>query len=381
MSNDRIPFNRPFLTGNEISYAAEAFQSSHLSGDGKFTKQCHHWIEMQSGCDKALLTQSCTAALDMAALLFRIEPGDEVILPSFTFVSTANAFVLRGAKPVFVDIREDTLNIDETLLEAAITPCTKAIVPVHYAGVSCEMDAIIDVAKRYDLRVIEDAAQGLLSSYKGRALGSIGDVGCFSFHETKNIIAGEGGCLLVNDGKLSSSAEIMREKGTDRGRFFRGEVDKYTWQDVGSSFLPSELTASFLWAQLERADHITRMRLDVWQRYHEMLEQYEQKGLLRRPVVPADCEHNGHLYYIILAPDLDRQKVLDVFRAAEIGAVFHYVPLHSSPAGQRFGRSQGDLSNTDSLSQRLIRLPLWPDLRAEQQERVVDVLDSALRNR
>lgn len=378
MDFEAIPFNRPYLTGNELPYAAEAYGSSHLSGDGQFTKRCHRWIEERSGCAKALLTQSCTASLDMAALLLNLDKGDEVILPSFTFVSTANAFVLRGATPVFVDIRKDTLNIDEKLIEAAITSRTKAIVPVHYAGISCEMDSILEIANRHGLKVIEDAAQGLMSSYKGRALGAIGEIGCYSFHDTKNIISGEGGCLLLNQKDLVSSAEIIREKGTDRGRFFRGEVDKYTWQDIGSSFLPSEITASFLWAQLEYAEEITRMRLSVWNRYHELLASLEHEGVLHRPTVPIDCQHNGHLYYIILSPEIDRQQVLNRFREARIGAVFHYVPLHSSPAGQRFGRSQGDMPYTSSLPQRLVRLPLWPDLSAAQQERVVDVLCAAL---
>ena len=288
MAIEPIPFNRPYATGNEVVYAAEAQRNSHLSGDGAFTKRCHRWIEEQTGCVRALLTHSCTSALDLAALLLDIERGDEVILPSYTFVSTANAFVLRGATPVFVDIREDTLNLDERLIEDAITPRTRAIVPVHYAGVSCEMDSIMGIAGRHGLRVVEDAAQGIMAGYKGRALGAIGDLGCFSFHETKNIISGEGGSLLVNDPALASRAEIMREKGTDRGRFFRGEVDKYTWQDLGSSFLPGDVTAAWLWAQLERAQEITEARISIWRRYHEMLAPLEQHGLLRRPTVPSD---------------------------------------------------------------------------------------------
>jgi dTDP-4-amino-4,6-dideoxygalactose transaminase len=313
----------------------------------------------------------------MAALLLDIQPGDEVILPSYTFVSTANAFVLRGGVPVFVDIREDTLNLDESLIEAAITPRTKAIVPVHYAGVSCEMDTIMAIAKRHGLKVVEDAAQGVMSSYKGRALGSIGDLGAYSFHETKNVISGEGGCLLVNDPALSLAAEIIREKGTNRSQFFRGEVDKYTWQSVGSSFLPGELIAAFLWAQLEHADEITRQRLDSWQRYHEMLAPLETDGLLRRPVIPEGCQHNAHMYYVLLSPEVERQPVLDEFRKCGIGAVFHYVPLHSAPAGKRYGRMHGDLPVTEDLSERLIRLPLWVGLTETQQERVVSVLASA----
>jgi len=379
VTTEHIPFNRPYATGKELIYAAEAQRNYHLSGDGPFTKRCHQWIEERTGCAKALLTHSCTSALDMAALLLDIENGDEVILPSFTFVSTANAFVLRGAVPVFVDIREDTLNLDERLIEAAITPRTRAIVPVHYAGVSCEMDSIIAIAKRHNLRIVEDAAQGVLASYKGRALGAIGDLGGFSFHETKNIISGEGGSLLLRDADLGLRAEIIREKGTDRGRFFRGEVDKYTWQDVGSSFLPSDIIAAFLWAQLEEAQRITRERMTIWQRYHEALAPLEQQGLLRRPIVPAECQHNGHLYYILLPPEIDRQSVLDELKKNGIYAVFHYVPLHSSPAGMRFGRAHGDLSLTTSLSQRLLRLPMWLGLSEAQQQRVCDVLRAILR--
>ena len=380
VATEPIPFNLPYATGNELVYAAEAQRNFHLSGDGPFTKRCHRWIEQRTGCARALLTHSCTSALDMAALLLDIERGDEVILPSYTFVSTANAFVLRGAIPVFVDIREDTLNLDEKLIEDAITPRTRAIVPVHYAGVSCDMDAILAIAGRHGLRVVEDAAQGIMAGYKGRALGAIGDLGSFSFHETKNIISGEGGSLLVNDPALAVRAEIMREKGTDRGRFFRGEVDKYTWQDLGSSFLPGELTAAWLWAQLEQAEQITEVRIASWRRYHDMLAPLEQQGLLRRPTVPPDCQHNGHLYYVVLAPEIDRQKVLDAFRQNRIGAVFHYVPLHSSPAGMRFGRAHGELALTTSLSERLIRLPMWVGLTEAQQQRVVDVLSTFSKN-
>lgn len=375
----KIPFNKPYMTGKELYYIAEAKFGNMLAGDGPFTKRCHRWIEEKTGCAKALLTHSCTAALEMTALLLDIQPGDEVILPSYTFVSTANAFVLRGGVPVFVDIREDTLNLDERLIEAAITPRTKAIVPVHYAGVACEMDIIMGIARSHGLKVVEDAAQGVMASYKGRALGSIGDLGAFSFHETKNVISGEGGALLVNDPELALRAEIIREKGTDRSRFFRGEVDKYTWQEVGSSFLPGELIAAFLWAQFEEADKITRQRLASWQRYHDLLQPLDAKGILRRPIVPEDCQHNAHMYYVLLSPEIDRQKILKEFRRNDIGAVFHYVPLHSSPAGQKYGRAHGDLAVTDSMSERLIRLPLWVDLAAGQQDKVVEVLSSALR--
>jgi dTDP-4-amino-4,6-dideoxygalactose transaminase len=363
------------MTGKELYHIAEAHFNGSLAGDGPFTKRCHRWLEERSGCGKVLLTHSCTAALEMAALLLDIKPGDEVIMPSYTFVSTANAFVLRGGVPVFVDIREDTLNLDETLIESAITSRTKAIVPVHYAGVGCEMDTIMKIARRYDLKVVEDAAQGVMATYKGRALGSIGDLGAYSFHETKNVISGEGGSLLVNSPEFASRAEVIREKGTDRSRFFRGEVDKYTWQDVGSSFLPGELIAAFLWAQLEEADRITKERMALWHRYHELLAPLEAKEGLRRPLIPQGCQHNAHMYFVLLSPTVDRNDVLEEFRRENIGAVFHYVPLHSSPAGKRFGRAHGNLDVTDGQSERLLRLPLWNGLSMDQQEKVVNVLN------
>jgi dTDP-4-amino-4,6-dideoxygalactose transaminase len=378
MTSDLIPFNRPYLTGREFDLVAEAHRRRQLSGDGDFTQRCHRWIELHTGCARALLTHSCSSALDMSALLLDIADGDEIIMPSYTFVSTANAFVLRGGVPVFVDIREDTLNLDERLIEAAITPRTRAIVPVHYAGVSCEMDTITSIARRHGLAVVEDAAQGITASYKGRALGAIGDLGTLSFHETKNVICGEGGALLVNDPKLVQRAEVIREKGTDRARFFRGEVDKYTWQDVGSSYLPSEIIAAFLSAQLEEAERIKRERLDLWNNYHAGLAVLERRGLLRRPIVPADCQHNGHLYYVLLHPDIDRQTVLRKLKDSAVHSVFHYVPLHSSPAGRRFGRAHGDLLLTTSLSERLLRLPMWIGLTEDQQRRVCDALDVAL---
>jgi dTDP-4-amino-4,6-dideoxygalactose transaminase len=379
VSVESIPFNRPYATGKEPGYMAEAQSNHRLSGDGPFTRRCQQWIERNTGSAKALLTHSCTSALDLAALLLDVKAGDEIILPSFTFVSTANAFVLRGAVPVFVDIRPDTLNLDERLIEAAITPRTRAIVPVHYAGVACEMDAIVAIARRHDLRIVEDAAQGIRAGYKGRALGAIGDLGCFSFHETKNIISGEGGGLLVRDSGLVSRAEIIREKGTDRSRFFRGEVDKYTWQDVGSSFLPGELVAAYLWAQLEQAERITAERIAIWKRYHELLAPLEAEGLLRRPIIPVDCQHNGHIYYILIAPETDRDYLLGELRRRGIHAVFHYVPLHSSPAGRRFGRAHGELSLTTSLSHRLVRLPMWLGLGEAEQQRVCDALEAILR--
>lgn len=378
MDSGRVPFNFPYMTGKELEYITQAHRNAELAGDGQFTKLCHAWLEQWAGCSKALLTHSCTAALEMSALLLDIKAGDEVIMPSYTFVSTANAFVLRGAVPVFVDIREDTLNLDETLVEAAITPRTRAIVPVHYAGVACEMDTILVIARRYGLSVVEDAAQGVMASYKGRALGSIGDLGAYSFHETKNVISGEGGALLVNDSLLTSRAEIIREKGTDRSRFFRGEVDKYTWQDMGSSFLPGELIAAFLWAQLEDAHQITKNRLESWERYHNLLAPIENSGALRRPIVPIDCQHNAHMYYVILAPKANRQAVLAILKQEDIHPVFHYVPLHSSPAGKQYGRIHGSMEITNTLSEQLIRLPLWVGITAEQQEKVVNILSKAL---
>ena len=370
----KIPFNKPYMTGKEIAYISEAHANSMLAGDGPFTKRCHQWLEQKTCTHKALLTHSCTAALEMAALLLDIQPGDEVIMPSYTFVSTANAFVLRGGVPVFVDIRADTLNIDERLIEPAITHKTRAIVPVHYAGVACEMDTIMDIAHRHGLAVVEDAAQGVMSTYKGRALGSIGDLGCYSFHETKNIISGEGGALLVNNPKYAERAEIIREKGTDRSRFFRGQVDKYTWQDQGSSFLPGELIAAFLFAQMESAEKITDMRQSSWQFYHDELAELEQRNVLRRPVMPDGCSHNAHMYYVILGEGIDRQTVLSDFKSNDISAVFHYVPLHSSPAGQRMSKSALDMTHTNDLSSRLIRLPLWVGLTRDIQSRVIRVL-------
>jgi dTDP-4-amino-4,6-dideoxygalactose transaminase len=372
------PFNKPYMTGKELQYIIEAKAGNMLAGDGPFTKRCHAWLEEKTGCSEALLTHSCTAALEMMALLLDIQPGDEVIMPSFTFVSTANAFVLRGGVPVFVDIRPDTLNLDERLIEAAITPRTRAIVPVHYAGVACEMDTILEIARRHGLRVVEDAAQGVMARYKGRPLGAIGDLGALSFHETKNVISGEGGALLVNDPALAMRAEIIREKGTDRSRFFRGEVDKYTWQEVGSSFLPGELIAAFLWAQLEDAESITATRIAAWNRYHEALAPLEAEGALRRPVVPPECDHNAHMYYVLLGTGTDRQAVLQALKQEGVNAVFHYVPLHSAPAGKRYGRVHGSMAVTESLSERLVRLPLWVGLTPQQQHEVVGVLGKAL---
>jgi len=366
----RIPFNKPYMTGKELRYISQAHANGHLAGDGEFTRRCNAWLENRVGCNKALLTHSCTAALEMTAILADLQPGDEVIMPSFTFVSTANAFVLRGAVPVFVDIRPDTLNIDEARIEEAITDKTRAIVVVHYAGVACEMDTIMEIAGRHGLLVIEDDAQGMGSSYKGRPLGSIGHLAAVSFHETKNIISGEGGALLVNSPRFSERAEMIREKGTNRSQFFKGIVDKYTWVDVGSSYLPSELIAAFLWAQMEEADVITQRRLDIWNTYHQWFASLEEQGNVRRPVIPPDSKHNAHMYYLLL-PDLEqRTTFIEALKVQGIGAVFHYVPLHDSPMGMKHGRTSGDLKNTQELSERLVRLPLWLGMEGE----LVDVI-------
>jgi dTDP-4-amino-4,6-dideoxygalactose transaminase len=368
-----IPFNKPYFTGNELNYIRQSHEEGNLSGDGIFTEKSSAWLENYTGTNKALITHSCTAALEMAAILANIQPGDEVIMPSYTFVSTANAFVLRGGVPVFVDIRQDTLNIDEKLIESAITPRTKAIVPVHYAGVACEMDTIMQIANKYNLLVIEDAAQGVMASYKGKALGAIGHLGAYSFHETKNIISGEGGAILINDEQFAYRAEIIREKGTDRSQFYRGQVDKYTWQDIGSSYLPSEDIAAFLYAQLEQAEYITNRRMAKWQVYHEALEELEKKGDLRRPIIPAECQHNAHMYYILLDSLKQRTELIKKFKAQDIHPVFHYIPLHSAPAGKKYARTHGCMKNTDSLSDRLLRLPLWVGL-ADKQKEVLKVM-------
>ena len=370
-----IPFNKPNMTGKELFQISEAHFNGALAGDGSFTGLCHSWLEQTSGSPKALLTHSCTAALEMAAILADIQPGDEVIMPSYTFVSTANAFVLRGGVPVFVDIRSDTLNIDESMIEAAITSKTKAIVPVHYAGVSCEMNTIMDIARRHDLLVIEDAAQGVMSSYEGRPLGSIGDLGCYSFHETKNVISGEGGALLVNNPNLIERAEVIREKGTDRSKFFRGQVDKYTWIDIGSSYLPGEIIAAFLWAQLQEAEAITARRLEIWDRYHTSFEAIAAECRFCRPIVPDGCTHNAHMYYLLLSGLDERAKFIASMKGQGVDCVFHYIPLHSSLAGMKYGRAAGDLTITNQVSERLVRLPLWPQLTDEEQGRVIKAVE------
>ena len=365
------------MTGGELANIAEAHRAGHLSGDGPFTRSCHHELQRLCSVPKALLTHSCTAALEMAALLLDLEPGDEVIMPSFTFVSTANAFALRGATPVFVDIRPDTLNLNESLVEAAITSRTRAICVVHYAGVACEMDAILDIAARHGLKVIEDAAQGIYSSYRSRPLGSIGDYGCLSFHETKNVISGEGGALLIRDDANAERAEIIREKGTNRSRFLSGQVDKYTWVDIGSSFLPSELLAAFLQAQLEHGGEITRRRLAIWNRYHAWAEPYERQGILRRPVVPEHCQHNAHMYYLLM-PSIDaRSDFIAQMKSFGVNCVFHYIPLHSSPVGRMHGHAHGNLDITDKVSDTLVRLPLWVGLE-KQLDEVIAAADRIL---
>ncbi|MBY4953914.1 dTDP-4-amino-4,6-dideoxygalactose transaminase [Pantoea sp. DY-17] len=370
-----IPFNAPPIVGSEVEYMQSAMASGKLCGDGGFTRRCQQWMEQHFGSKKVLLTPSCTASLEMAALLIDLQPGDEVIMPSYTFVSTANAFVLRGATIVFVDVRPDTLNIDETLIEAAITPKTRAIVPVHYAGVACEMDSIMALAVKHKLYVIEDAAQGVMSQYKGRALGTIGHIGCFSFHETKNYTAGgEGGATLINDAKLVDRAEIIREKGTNRSQFFRGQVDKYTWRDIGSSYLMADLQAAYLWAQLEAADQINQQRLRLWQRYYDALQPLAAAGRIELPVVPKNCRHNAHMFYIKLRDSDDRQALINWMKEAEILTVFHYIPLHSSPAGERFGRFHGDDAFTTRESERLLRLPLFYNLSDNNQRTVISSL-------
>lgn len=369
-----IRFNVPPYVGKETEYMKAAIDSHKICGDGEFTKRCNAWIEEHTGTAKALLTTSGTQALEMAALLSDIQPGDEVILPSYTFVSTANAFVLRGAKLVFVDIRPDTMNIDEKLIEDAITDKTRAIVPVHYAGVGCEMDTIMDIAKRDNLVVVEDAAQGVNAFYKGRALGSIGDYGCFSFHETKNYSMGEGGAILINRPEQIEDAEIIREKGTDRSRFFRGQVDKYTWVNIGSSFLPSDINAAYLMAQLEMADEINENRLQSWARYNEGLQDLAQEGVIELPYIPEECAHNAHMFYIKTKDMEERKALISYLKERDIAAVFHYVPLHSAPAGLRFGRFHGEDRYTTKESERLLRLPMYYNLSESDQQKVIDAV-------
>lgn len=370
-----IPFNRPPLTGNEEQYVLESMKSSKISGDGEFTKRCHTWFEEKLGCHKALLTTSCTHALEMAAILIDTQPGDEIIMPSYTFVSTANAFALRGAKIVFVDIRPDTMNMDETLIEAAITEKTKAIVPVHYAGVACKMDVIMEIANRHGLFVVEDAAQGMMSTYKGKPLGTIGHMGAYSFHETKNYTsAGEGGLLIINDEQFIQRAEIIREKGTNRSQFFRGMVDKYSWVDIGSSYLPNDISAAYLWGQLEMAEIIHTDRLQSWQYYYDGLKELEEEEFIELPKNPDSCGYNAHMFYLKVKDLEERTTLLEYLKQNNILAVFHYVPLHSAPAGLHFGRFSGKDNFTTTESERLIRLPLYYGIKKEQIDYIVNVI-------
>lgn len=358
-----INFNVPPVVGNELSYMEEAIKNRKICGDGIFTKKCSSWMEEKTGTAKALLTTSCTHAIEMSAILSNIQPGDEVIMPSYTFVSTADAFVLRGAKVIFVDIRPETMNIDERLIEEAVTERTKAIVPVHYAGVSCKMDEICDIASRYNLSVIEDAAQGVMSFYKGKPLGTLGDYGCYSFHETKNYSMGEGGALLIKDPENIERAEIIREKGTNRSKFFRGQIDKYTWMDAGSSYLPSDLNAAYLWAQLEKADEILNDRMASWNLYNQLLKELEEEGYIRLPEIPEECTHNAHMFYIKTKDLEERQNLISFLKAKGVGAVFHYIPLHSAPAGKKYGEFFGKDIYTTSESEKLLRLPLYYGLK------------------
>ena len=374
-----ISFNKSFLAGNELKYIEQAVLSGQIKGDGPFTNKCNKWMEQKFNAEKVLLTTSCTSALEMSAILCNIEPGDEVIMPSYTFVSTANAFVIRGAKPVFVDIRPDTLNIDETKIEAAITPKTKAIVPVHYAGVGCEMDTIMRIAKKHNLFVIEDAAQGVMAKYKNKYLGTIGDLGTYSFHETKNYSSGEGGAIVINNPKMIERAEIIREKGTNRSKFFRGEVDKYTWVDVGSSYLPSEIIAAFLFAQLEKAEEINQKRLEIWQRYFDGLKGLEEKEIVRLPIIPDNCKHNAHMFYILLQDEKTRNDLMDFLKKEKnILSVFHYVPLHSAPMGKKVSPQKKELPVTNNLSGRILRLPFYYNLTDEEQTYIIESVKNFL---
>jgi dTDP-4-amino-4,6-dideoxygalactose transaminase len=371
---ERIPFNKPFVVGKELYNIAEAVLDGWIAGDGRFTERCHHLLEQRYGIAKALLTHSCTAALEMAAVLCEVGPEDEVILPSYTFVSTVNAFVLRGTRPRFVDIRPDTLNLDENLIEEAITERTKVIAPVHYAGVGCEMDRIVEVAKKHGLFVVEDAAQALGAKYRGQYLGTFGELGCYSFHETKNLISGEGGALAVNSAEFADRAEIVRQKGTNRAQFLRGEVDKYSWVDIGSSYLPSEIVAAFLLAQLENEGVINSKRMALWRQYHEALADLEEQGCLRRPRCPEHCSPNAHMYYILAADSDERQELIEHLTEHNIKAVFHYVPLHTAPMGREFGYRGGELPVTEELSERILRLPLYYELSEDGVLRVAEAI-------
>ncbi len=376
MEEEMINFNVPPFTGKEMDYIKDCVQNQKICGDGAYTKKCNEWIEKKTGTTKCLLTTSCTHATELAALLADIQPGDEVIMPAFTFVSTADAFVLRGAVPVFVDIRPDTMNLDENLIEVAITDKTKAIVPVHYAGVSCEMDKIMEIAEKYHLVVIEDAAQGVMSTYKGKALGTIGDFGCFSFHETKNYSMGEGGALLIRDEKYVEDAEIIREKGTNRSKFFRGQIDKYTWVNFGSSYLPSDMNAAYLYAQLEMAEEINDARLACWERYYENLKPLAEAGYIELPVVPEGCVHNAHMFYLKAKDIEERTELIAYLKTKGVMSVFHYIPLHTAPAGLKFGRFHGEDKYTTRESERLTRLPMFYGLTLEQVDFICEQVKS-----
>ena len=371
MSSITIPFYKAYVAGKELEYIARAVSSGEIKGDGIFTERCHQWFEEKFKCPKVLLTNSCTAALEMAAILCGVQEGDEVVLPSYTFVSTVNAFLMRGGRPVFVDIREDTLNLDESQVEGALTARTKVLVPVHYAGVGCEIDPLLDLAREKNLFVVEDAAQGMMAKYKDRYLGTLGDFGTYSFHETKNYSSGEGGALLINNPEHIRRAEIIREKGTNRSQFFRGEVDKYSWMDVGSSYLPSDIVAAFLYAQLEQAEVIHKVRLEIWKRYWDALKPLADEGLFRLPVLPENTSHNAHMFYLILPDASTRGKFLEFFRSRGVEAVFHYVPLHLSPMGRKLGYAKGDFPVTERLSASLVRLPFYNSLTEEEQGRVI----------
>ena len=370
---ESINFNKPYMSGNELHYIADSVKKGKISGDGLYTKLCNEWF-LDNINRKILLTTSCTSALEMMAMLLDIKEGDEVIMPSYTFVSSANAFVIRGAVPVFVDIRHDTLNINEKLVEQAITPKTKAVVAVHYAGVGCEMDTLSSICKKHGLYLLEDAAQGFGAEYKGKPLGTIGDLGTYSFHETKNVISGEGGCLIINNDKFQERSEIIREKGTNRSKFFRGEVDKYTWVDKGSSFLASDMIAAFLYAQVENAKEITEKRLDIWRKYHDFFEPYEQKQLIRRPVIDESCKHNAHMYYILFNELPERTRFIEYLKSKNINSVFHYIPLHSSPAGKKYGQVSGSMDVTNKVADTLLRLPLFYELNDNQQKRIFNAI-------
>jgi dTDP-4-amino-4,6-dideoxygalactose transaminase len=376
MSEDNILFNKSYIAGKELFYVADAVIKGDLKGDGSYTKKCHQWLENSLECKKALLTHSCTAALEMSALLFDLKPGDEVLVPSYAFPSTANAFYLRGAKIVFVDVRADTINLDESLIEKAITKKTKAICALHYAGVSCEMDPIMQIAKKYNLRVVEDAAQAIFSSYKGRKCGTLGDLAAFSFHETKNLSSGEGGALIINDPAFCERSEIIREKGTNRSKFFRGEVDKYSWVDLGSSYLPSEVLAAFLYGQLEQAENIQSARRRIWQRYNQELAVLQEKECFRMPIIPATCEQNFHMFYLLCRSETERDDLMYFMRENGVHAVFHYFPLHLSKMGQDFGYKEGDFAVSESIASRIIRLPMYCSLSDQQQTKIIGLVEN-----